>query len=64
MIRIAAPASPAPSDWHRKFLVMLPAILTHTRVAFRYLKPEARSEAVQEVVCSALMSVGAENQPS
>jgi hypothetical protein len=56
MIRIAAPASPAPSGWHRKFLVMLPAILTHARVAFRYLKPEARAEAVAECVANAMVA--------
>ena len=33
---------------------MLPQIVGHARIAFRYLKPEARAEAVQEVVCNAL----------
>jgi hypothetical protein len=32
---------------------MLPIIKTHARVAFRYLAPEAREEAVQEVICNA-----------
>jgi len=32
---------------------MLPAILKHAKCAFAYLKPEARQEAVQEVVASA-----------
>ena len=57
MSRIAAacPASPAPRRrWHKVFLGMLPAILTHAKFAFRHLKPEARAEAVQEVVCNAL----------
>ena len=33
---------------------MLPAIIAHAKIAFRYLRPEARGEAVQEVVCNAL----------
>jgi hypothetical protein len=40
--------------WHAVFLAMLPAIVTHARIAFRHLNPEARAEAVQEVVCNAL----------
>jgi hypothetical protein len=32
---------------------MLPIIKTHARVAFRYLAPEAREEAVEEVICNA-----------
>jgi hypothetical protein len=35
---------------------MLPKIAGHARVSFRYLKPEARAEAVQEVVCNALQA--------
>jgi len=41
-------------NWHRPFLAMLPAIIAHAKIAFRYLRPEARGEAVQEVVCNAL----------
>jgi hypothetical protein len=33
---------------------MLPAITAHARVSFRHLAPEARQEAIQEVVCNAL----------
>jgi hypothetical protein len=33
---------------------MLPSIRQHATVSFRHLKPEAREEAVQEVVCNAL----------
>jgi len=40
--------------WHKVFLTMLPQIVNHARLAFRYLRPEARGEAVQEVVCNAL----------
>ena len=54
MIRIAAAAASPSPRWHRAFLAMLPRIIGHARIAFRYLKPEARAEAVQEVVCNAL----------
>jgi hypothetical protein len=40
--------------WHKVFLAMLPQIVGHARVSFRRLKPEARAEAIQEVVCNAL----------
>jgi hypothetical protein len=44
---------PSPPAWHAAFLRMLPAIRTHARVAFRHLGPEAREEAVQEVIANA-----------
>ena len=50
----ACPASPAPRRWHKAFLAMLPQIIQHAKFAFRHLKPEARGEAVQEVVCNSL----------
>jgi len=40
---------PVPA-WHAAFLEMLPAIKRQATVAFRHLDPEAREEAVQEVV--------------
>ena len=40
--------------WHEGFLMMLPKIRHHATVAFRHLNPEAREEAVQEVVCNSL----------
>lgn len=50
-------ASPAPHPrWHKIFLGMLPAITTHAKIAFRHLNPEAKAEAVQEVVCNALQA--------
>ena len=53
MVRIAS-ACPAPRPhWHKAFLGMLPKILVHAKCAFAYLKPEARQEAVQEVVANA-----------
>ena len=39
--------------WHATFLDMLPSIRTHAKIAFRHLDPEARQEAVQDVVCNA-----------
>jgi hypothetical protein len=43
-----------PAPWHSAFLAMLPQIVAHARISFRYLNPEARQEAVQEAVCNAL----------
>lgn len=50
--RFLRPRSSA-AAWHAGFLAMLPAIRTHAQIAFRHLDPEARQEAVQEVICSA-----------
>jgi hypothetical protein len=59
MIRIADRFLPDPPAWHKGFLAMLPAILKHARIAFRCLRPEARHEAVQEVVCNAMAAYAA-----
>ena len=58
MIRIASlPNFTAPA-WHATFIKMLPAIARHARIAFRHLRsPEAREDAVQEVVCNACCAV-------
>ena len=42
--------------WHQAFLTLMPAIATHARLAFRYLDPDARQEAVQAVVCNAMVA--------
>jgi len=42
--------------WQKFFLAMLPRITAHAKYSFRHLKPEARAEAVQEVVCNALQA--------
>ena len=39
--------------WHKTFVGMMPVIKTHAKIAFRYLRAEAREEAVQEVLCNA-----------
>ena len=47
---------PVPT-WHEKFMAMLPAIVQHARIAFRHYRPEARSEAVQAVICNACSAI-------
>lgn len=42
--------------WHEGFLAMLPVIERHAKVAFRDLDPEARQEAVQEVIANTLVA--------
>ena len=42
--------------WHQAFLAMLPVIETHARCVFRHLDAEARQEAVQEVIATALVA--------
>ena len=42
-----------PPTWQGSFEVMLPAIETYARIAFRHLNAEAREEAIQETVCNA-----------
>jgi hypothetical protein len=49
----ARPRRPVPR-WYKVFRAMLPKIVGHARISFRYLNSEARAEAVQEVVCNAL----------
>jgi hypothetical protein len=36
---------------------MLPAIVTHAKIVFRHLDPEAKEEALQETVCNACRAV-------
>lgn len=43
---------PAPAR-HARFLAMLPEIRQSAEYAFRNLKPEAREDAVGEVICAA-----------
>jgi RNA polymerase sigma factor (sigma-70 family) len=58
MIRIASkPRAPQPTPaWHADFLAMLPMIRRRAQRAFRHLKPEARDDAIQEVLASALVA--------
>ena len=39
--------------WHAAFLVMLPIIVRHFRVAFRHLRAEAKEEAIAEAPANA-----------
>ena len=50
---VASPQRPVVPDWRPAFLAMLPVIETHARCTFRRLDPEAREEAVQEVIANA-----------
>ena len=45
--------NPSSTAWHTGFLAMLPRIQQSARFAFRHLRPEARQEAVQEVLANA-----------
>ncbi|NLF73201.1 MAG: hypothetical protein GX575_29545 [Candidatus Anammoximicrobium sp.] len=56
MVRTAAPSTPKPT-WHQVFVGMLPAIVTHAKISFRHLRPDARAEAIQEVVCNACCAI-------
>lgn len=43
----------SPAAWHADFEAMMPVIDTYAKIAFRHLNPEAREEAVEEVLCNA-----------
>lgn len=55
MVALRKPArrKKAVPAWHEDFMAMMPVIETHAKIAFRHLNPEAREEAVQEVLCNA-----------
>jgi hypothetical protein len=44
-------------DWHATFVKMLPAIARYAKIAFRHLRPEAREEAIQAVICNACVAI-------
>ena len=50
------PASSPVPTWHARFLVMLPAITRYASIAFRNLRPESKSEAVQEVIANSFVA--------
>jgi hypothetical protein len=54
MIRIASQPKSAAPVWHEAFMSLLPKICYYARFAFRHLDPEARQEAIQNVVAAAL----------
>jgi hypothetical protein len=58
MIAIAKPSprTKRPSGWQQGFLEMMPDIVRSAHLAFRNLDPEARQEAVQEVLVSAMLA--------
>lgn len=53
-----APAKPAPNlttaTWQAGFVAMMPGIVKHARYKLRHLRAEARSEAVQDVLVTAM----------
>ena len=57
MVCTSARKNRAEPAWHGPFLKMLPAITRHARIAFRYLAPERRDEAVQAVICNCCCAV-------
>ena len=59
MICTAPQLRAAASEWQARFLVMLPLIETHARLVFRRLDPEARDDAVQEVLCQRVCRIRA-----
>jgi hypothetical protein len=48
--------NPVQPHWQDSFLAMLPSIRRQARVAFRYLRAEAREDAIAEVVAKALVA--------
>lgn len=50
------PLSDSVPAWHAGFLRLFPGILQHARAEFCSLSAEARDEAVQEVICNAMMA--------
>ena len=42
--------------WHSLFSAMLPRIITHARISFRHLRPEARQDATAECVANAFVA--------
>lgn len=53
MKQVACASNPISTEHRQQFLKMLPKIRLHARVAFRHLDPEAKQEAIQDVICNA-----------
>ena len=55
-----AAAKPTPTggvpDWHEGFLRLLPDIRRHAAFALRCLRPEAKEDAIEEVIASAAVA--------
>jgi hypothetical protein len=52
----SAPKARHESDWHDGFVAMMPDIAKYACRAFRHLNAEARAEAIQEVLVSAMLA--------
>ena len=59
MIRIVTQPELSTPAWHTALLAMLPAVTRKAQFAFRYLRHEARQEAVQEVIAHTTVAVKA-----
>lgn len=57
MIRIASQPKPVTSEWHKRFLELLPSIRQHARISFRHLPAERREDCVEEAICNACCAV-------
>ena len=55
MIRFATPPDSTPA-WHAGFLALLPAIVRQASRAFRHLRPEARQDAIEEVIANSMVA--------
>jgi DNA-binding NarL/FixJ family response regulator len=56
MICTAPQLQAAAPEWQDQFLAMMPTIETHARLMFRRLDPEARDDAVEEVIANACVA--------
>jgi hypothetical protein len=56
MICTASQLQATAPEWQDQFLAMMPAIETHARLMFRRLDPEARDDAVEEVIANACVA--------
>lgn len=56
MICTASQLQATAPEWQNQFLAMMPAIETHARLMFRRLDPEARDDAVEEVIANACVA--------
>lgn len=45
-----------PTNWQQRFVALLPVIINYVLPAFRQLRPEEKSEAVQEAVANACVA--------
>ncbi len=44
------------TEWHERFVQMLPSIQRYASMAFRHMKTEAREEAISDVIANSLVA--------